>query len=129
LCGIVGALKQLGGGSTDLSQVIVTRDKLSAKREASRSQESKISKEAMFGRWRRNDITGKDPVAAAVGYLSLPIVFVWAVLTGFIYLVLTILQFVFEGLGKVIGGSRSLITGTVVRKAPDDTVKAPQSPP
>jgi hypothetical protein len=110
---------------TDLSQVIVTKDKLQSKRDASRTQEANISREDMFAKWRRNDITGKDPIAAGIGMLLLPVVAAWAVLTGFIYLVLTILKYVFEALGKVVGGSRSLITG----RKDGEAVKAPRSPP
>ena len=94
-----------------MSQVIVTKDVLNKEREASRSQEAKISREEMFTRWRRNDITGKDPIAAAVGLGLTPIVAIWMALTVAIYLALTVLKYVFAGLGKVVGGTRSLITG------------------
>lgn len=94
-----------------MSQVIVTKDALSKLREASRGQEGKISREAMFTRWRRNDITGRDPIATAIGLALMPVVAVWAVLTGFIFLILTILKVVFGLIGKIVGGTRSLITG------------------
>ncbi len=94
-----------------MSQVIVTKDSLNAKREASRLQEAKISREEMFGRWRRNDITGKDRVAAGVGMALMPVVAIWAAITGVIFLVLTALKYLFAGIGKLVGGTRSLITG------------------
>lgn len=94
-----------------MSQVIVTNDVLKTKRDATAVQEHKISREDMFRRWRRNDITGKDPIAAGVGLAVTPILGLWAFLTGIMVVMLTIIRFVFKGLGAVIGGTKNLITG------------------
>lgn len=105
------AIESIKWGSTDLSQVVVTKDKLHEKREKSRAQEAKIGREEMYGRWRRNDITGRSPITAAIGLALTPIAVAWAALTMFIYLMLSILKFGFKIVGGLVGGKKSLITG------------------
>jgi hypothetical protein len=92
-----------------LSQVIVTNDKLKPKREKSRQQERGIEREEEFARWRMNDVTGKDAFAALVGYGVTPILALWGLLMGAMAVMLGIERVLFRGLGKLIGGKKSLI--------------------
>jgi hypothetical protein len=87
-----------------LSQVIVTNDSLKQKRERSAEQEHRIDRESQFARWRKSDITGKDYVESAVGYALLPIVALWAFLTGVIALMLTACEYLFKVLGAIFRG-------------------------
>jgi hypothetical protein len=84
-----------------VSQVVVTEDALSAKRKESLRQEHKIDTESVFNRWRRNDITGRDPVAAAVGVLALPVVAFWSFVAGCITISVSIVLGIFRLLGKL----------------------------
>ena len=97
-----------------MSQVIVTHDNLDAKRAASRKQEDAISREAQFDRWRRNDITGKDPVASLIGYALMPIIALWGLVCGAMVLMLTLVKYVFQAIGRLLGGKKSLINGDKV---------------
>jgi len=94
-----------------VSQVIVTDDKLNKKRKASGDQEHKIDREGMFKQWRRNDITGRDPMTSMIGFAVLPIWALWTALTALIFAVIYVLEMVFKGLGRIFGGKKSLITG------------------
>lgn len=94
-----------------MSQVIVTDDKLNIRRAKTAKQEHKIDCEGQFSRWRKNDITGRDPLTAAIGMALTPIVAFWALLTGVMVVMLGIVEFLFKGIGKVVGGTRNLITG------------------
>lgn len=94
-----------------LSQVVVTNDTLKRKRERSREQEHQIDRESGFSRWRRNDITGKDPFASMVGFAVTPILALWGLLCGAIAVTVTVLRYLFRLLGQVVGGRKSLITG------------------
>ncbi len=95
-----------------MSQVIVTDDLLKQKRESTRAQEAKISREEMFTRWRKSNIVGKkDPVKFVITLALLPVLALWALLTGFIYVVIAICEGIFKVLGKLVGGTKSLITG------------------
>ena len=94
-----------------LSQVIVTNDEFKSQREKSRQQERQISCEDDFARWRRNDITGKDHVLSLVGFAVLPIVVLWALLGVVMVAALELANLLFKLLGRVIGGTKSLITG------------------
>ncbi len=98
-----------------MSQVIVTHDNLQVNRDATRLQEGKIDRESQFKPWLKSDITGKDYVESAVGYAVLPIVGLWIALSAAITLMFTILKYAFKGLGKVVGGTRNLITGVTRR--------------
>ncbi len=60
-----------------MSQVIVTKDNITPRRVTSATQEHKIDREGQFKRWRRNDITGFDPIAAAAGIAMLPVLAIW----------------------------------------------------
>jgi hypothetical protein len=91
-----------------LSQVIVTDDKLKQKREKSAEQELRIDREGQFQRWRRNDITGKDMVATAIGFAALPVVGLWAFLTAMIAAMLTLCQYLFKVLGAAFGGKKPI---------------------
>ena len=94
-----------------MSQVIVTQDRLRQRREASGQQERTIEREAEFAKWRRSDITGRDPVAAAVGFAVLPIVALWGLLCGLMVIVLEALRAVFWVFGRVLGGAKNLLLG------------------
>ena len=94
-----------------MSQVIVTNDPLKARREKTREQERRIDRESQFTRWRRSDITGPDPVAKLIGLAVLPILGLWGILCAVMTLALTVVNYVFKGLGRVIGGTRDLIRG------------------
>ena len=84
-----------------LSQVIVTEDALKKKREDSAKQEHKIDREGQFARWKRSDITGKDPVESLVGYATVPILGLWGILGGIMTLMLAALEYAFKGLGRI----------------------------
>lgn len=94
-----------------MSQVIVTNDQLKPKREKSRAQEQRIDRESQFGRWRRSDITGPDPVAKLIGVAAMPILALWGLLVGLMGVIVAAVNFLFKGLGKLVGGKRDLITG------------------
>ena len=94
-----------------MSQVIVTKDQLSPQRDLSAKQEHQISREAQFAKWRRSDITGKDQVLSLIGYAVLPIVALWSSLYFLAAAALIVLKWLFKSLGRIIGGTKSLITG------------------
>ena len=93
-----------------MSQVVVTEDKLSKKRQESRAQEQRITQDPRLAKWRLNDISGKDPVAMVLGIAFLPILAAWSGLLAIMMLMLTFLRYLFKGLGMIIGGDKSLIT-------------------
>ncbi len=91
-----------------MSQVIVIDDELKQKRDKSAEQEHRIDIEGQFAHWKRSDITGKDLVATAIGFAVLPIVALWAFLTGLIAGMLTLCRFAFKALGSVFGGKKRI---------------------
>ncbi|NBQ52885.1 MAG: hypothetical protein EBU49_04815 [Proteobacteria bacterium] len=60
-----------------------------------------IDRESAFAHWRRNDITGRDPVAAVIGVLATPVVLFWSLIAGCITFSFTVLVGVFKILGKL----------------------------
>ena len=94
-----------------MSQVIVTHDKLQSLRDQSALQEQKIDVSSVTKRWRKSDISGKDPILTIVGLAVTPILVFWSLLCVAIVLTITIVEHVFRLFGRIIGGSRSLITG------------------
>jgi hypothetical protein len=92
-----------------VSQVIVTDDKYREKRQQSRLQEDKITQDARLIKWRRSDISGKDPIAILAGLAFLPVLAVWGGIMAIMMLMLSFLRYLFKGLGLVIGGSKNLI--------------------
>lgn len=86
-----------------LSQVIVTDDKLRDKRSKSKDQELKILKEAQFSRWRRDDVTKPDVFKRTVGLLTFPILGLWAMICGLIYIVVKVCKVAFG----LLGGSQA----------------------
>ena len=94
-----------------MSQVIVTKDGLKARRDQSAKQEHSISSEAQFAHWRRSDVTGKDRVLSLIGIAVTPVVALWAILSILAAAALFVLKWLFNGLGRLIGGTKSLITG------------------
>lgn len=91
-----------------MSQVIVTHDSFMTQRAKTRDQEHHIDVDSQFDRWRRNDITKSDPVAKLIGIAVLPILALWAILCVLMALFVTIVNGVFNGLGKIVGGKRNL---------------------
>lgn len=82
-----------------MSQVIVTNDNLKEKRQRSRDQELKISTEAQFQKWRRDDVTKPDAFQRVVGFLTYPIVGLWAMICGLIYVVVKVAKILLGFLG------------------------------
>lgn len=82
-----------------MSQVIVTKDTLQTRRDQSASQEHKIDREGQFNRWRRNDITGFDPIEAGAGVAMVPVLAIW----WFFSIVAKVAIFVAIAVGRVIG--------------------------
>jgi len=89
-----------------MSQVIVTEDNLNTQRRNSAVQEHHIDREGQFKKWRRNDITGFDPIAAAAGVAAAPfVVLFWClslVSKAAIYVALIISRLV----GKIVGPTK-----------------------
>jgi len=92
-----------------LSQVVVTDDKLKDKRDQSREQERRIDVRSVTKKWLRSDISGRDPIATAVGIAVLPIVAIWSFLGAFITVMLLAVRFLMVGIGKVVGGTKSIV--------------------
>ena len=83
-----------------MSQVIVTNDILAIKREESKLREHKIDRESAFAKWRRDDITGRDPLAMAVGVMAMPVVAFWSLVASCITFSFSVML----GLFKLLGG-------------------------
>lgn len=90
-----------------MSQVIVTKDNLSARRSKSADQEHKIDREGEFGKWRRNDISGFDPVAAAAGVAVAPVVFFFWVFSKAAQIAIYVALVVSKIIGKIVGPMKS----------------------
>lgn len=82
-----------------MSQVIVTKDNLQTRRDQSASEEHKIDREGQFDRWRRNDITGFDPIETAAGIAMVPVLAIWWVFS----IVVKVAVFVAVVVGRVLG--------------------------
>jgi hypothetical protein len=94
-----------------VSQVIVTNDNLRERRQRTRGQEAKIDRESAMARFRFGDITGRDPVEILIGVALLPVVAFWAFITAISTVALYFMRLLLAVLGKIVGGSRNLITG------------------
>lgn len=92
-----------------MSQVIVTEDSFRNKRQESRAQEHRISQDARLAKWRHTDISGKDPLAIAIGIAFIPVLAAWSGLLAVMMFMLTFLRYLFKGLGMIIGGTKNLI--------------------
>jgi hypothetical protein len=97
-----------------VSQVIVTRDELQERRDRSAAQEHAIETERGFVKWHNPSSKLADLIEKAVGFAVVPIVALWALFTGIIVFAFGVLQFVFRAFGKLVGGSRDLISGRKV---------------
>ena len=84
-----------------MSQVIVTKDKFSAARKATAAQESAISKEDQFDKWRISDISKPNPIMKVLGLAFLPIVLAWTGLLAGVGFALSIVVFLLKGLSKI----------------------------
>jgi hypothetical protein len=82
-----------------MSQVIVTEDKLKARRAQSARKEMQIDREGQFSKWQLSDITKFDPVAAGIGLALLPVFVSWYL----IGLVIKLAVYVGIGISRVIG--------------------------
>lgn len=91
-----------------MSQVIVTEDRLKEKRQRSAAQEHRIATEEAFARFRRSDVTRLDPMARLLGFILMPLLGIGALIIWGVLEVVT--QIGFRLLGRLFGGSRSLIT-------------------
>ena len=91
-----------------MSQVIVTEDNLKSRRMKSAEMERKIDSEGAMNRWRMSDITGFDPVAAAVGLAVLPIALSWFIIGGLVKLAIYVSISVSRFIGALIGKSKAL---------------------
>jgi hypothetical protein len=91
-----------------MSQVIITEDKLTARRQKSAESERKIDIEGAMSRWRMSNVTGFDPVAAAVGIAVMPIAFIWFLIGSLVKLAIYISISVSRFVGALIGRSKKL---------------------
>jgi hypothetical protein len=92
-----------------LSQVIVTNDQLKPQRDLTRWQERDIDRDGQFKRWKRSDIVSRgDPVKILIGLAVLPVLALWGILAGIMAVAVAIVNFVFKGLGAVVGGKKNL---------------------
>lgn len=82
-----------------MSQVIVTEDKLKARRAQSARKESQIDRESQFSKWKLSDITKFDPVAAGIGIALLPVFISWYI----IGLIIKLAVYVGIGISRLIG--------------------------
>ena len=94
-----------------MSQVIVTNDELKSRREKSRDQERQIERESGFAKWRRSDITGRDPKLAVISMALMPVFGLWTLLGVVMVAMLELSKSLFRVLGQLAGGTKSLITG------------------
>ena len=69
-------------------------------------QEHRIDHETEFAHWHRSDATKFDPVAWVLGNSLL---LIWLPVYVVMVPVLYVVNFLFKGLGRLIGGTRSLI--------------------
>ncbi len=92
-----------------MSQVVVTEDVLSVKRNASKTQEDRISQDSRIRKWSKSDISGKDPIAMIAGIAFLPILAAWTAILFMMMFMMTCLRYLFKGLGLIVGGGKSLI--------------------
>ena len=86
-----------------MSQVVVTEDNLSERRQASKLQESRIEREASFAKWRRSDISGRDPIAFLAGLAFAPIAAIWTVFALVIAVIFSVFKVIFKAIGSLIG--------------------------
>jgi hypothetical protein len=93
-----------------LSQVTQTHDRLEEKRRLSSEQERRISRDIMTHR-RMSDPAKKDWFLTLVGYAVLPVLALWTLLTGLIFVASSVFYFILKGLGRLIGGTRNIVTG------------------
>jgi hypothetical protein len=84
-----------------MSQVVVTKDVLSERRVKSGLQEKQIETEYMSEN-RMSNPTKKDPVAMVLGIVALPVLGAWSVLTGIVYLVMSLFRVIMTGIGKIV---------------------------
>jgi hypothetical protein len=89
-----------------MSQVIVTKDNLNKKREASALLEHKIDHEGQFKKWRRNDISGFDPVAAAAGVAIAPFAILFWLFSIVTKVAMYAALLVSRILGKIVGTAK-----------------------
>ncbi len=84
-----------------MSQVVVTKDELSQKRELSRQQESKIAKEDLYQRWRISSANQDKPLFALATLAFLPVIALWFLLLGLISITMTGFIVLLKGFSKI----------------------------
>lgn len=90
-----------------MSQVIVTSDKLNARRKESAQQEHKIDREGRMKLWRRDDVTKFDPIAAAVGVAVAPVVGIFWILTKVTQIAIYFALLLSKVISKIVGPMKS----------------------
>ena len=91
-----------------MSQVIVTEDNLKQRRQKSAESERKIDSEGAMSQWRMSDVTGFDPVAAAVGLAVLPVALSWYIIGGLVKLAIYVAISISRLVGALIGRTKAL---------------------
>lgn len=89
-----------------MSQVIVEKDKHSARRLKSGDQEQRIDREGGFAKWKRNDITGFDPIAAGAGLAAAPVVALFWIMSWTVKIALFGAAVIGKVVGLVVGKSK-----------------------
>ncbi len=90
-----------------MSQVIITNDKLKVRRDKSAAEEHKIDREGQFKKWRRNDITGFDPVAGAAAIAVAPVAAFFWIFSKIAQVAIYVALIVSKAIGKIVGPMKS----------------------
>lgn len=91
-----------------MSQVVITDDKLKARRAESARKEMQIDRESQFSKWRLSDITKFDPVAAGIGVALLPVFMSWYLIGLLVKIAIYFGISVSKAIGLSIGKSKSV---------------------
>jgi hypothetical protein len=86
-----------------MSQVIITKDKFSSKRKDSALEEKAIDREGLLTKWKRDDITGFDPIAAAAGIAAAPVAAIFYVFSVVAKLAIFLTASMSLVISKIIG--------------------------
>ena len=85
-----------------MSQVVVTQDALSSKREKSRKQELAIEKNEQFSHWLLSDISSKkSPIMAVLGIAFLPVAVFWTFLLVGIGFAVALVSFLMSVMSRI----------------------------
>jgi hypothetical protein len=89
-----------------MSQVIVENDEFKKRRVASADQELRIDCEGQFKRWRRNDITGVDPIAVLAALAAAPLLIIFWLFSKLSQVAIFVAMTVGRIVGAVVGQSK-----------------------